>query len=119
MAKNQLSTRNVTPLLPKELGNMTLNDLMSQPNVEISKKGNLTKVKNKTQNESVMLEIRQYPDVTTISQHRADKTKPVSQQTETVKQLRKEGKTQVETADILGTTQSNIAKIEKAIKKGK
>ncbi|MDR2598844.1 MAG: hypothetical protein LBC73_01040 [Oscillospiraceae bacterium] len=116
MSDKQISKSSGYSLFPKHLGSKTLDELTQHGNADISIKDNHAKIKTRTEHESIMIEIRRYPDAITISQHSSNKTKPVSKQTETVKKLREEGRTQVETADILGTTQSNIAKIEKKMK---
>ena len=43
-------------------------------------------------------------------------TKPISEMGETIMRLRAEGKTQREIAEIFGTTQANISKIERNFK---
>ena len=52
-------------------------------------------------------------NVTNITQERR---KPVTQMEPMIKQLRDSGKTQRQVAEILGTTQANISKIERAMK---
>lgn len=51
--------------------------------------------------------------VVIISQSRTNKNRSVSEMESTIEQLRKEGKTQMEEANISGTTRTHISKIEK------
>ncbi len=103
-------------LVPKDIADMTLKDLMSSQDVEIHKKDNVLKLKRRTASETIMVEVRSYDDTAVISQSRTCRTKPFSQMETTITKLRAEGKTQAEIADILGTTQPNISKIERKIK---
>ncbi|WP_304509354.1 hypothetical protein [Anaerotignum sp.] len=114
---NNLVKKNNGGLLPDNIGNATLNQLLSRSDVEVHKKDNKITLKQKTPTESVTVEIRAYPDTTTVSQSRTARTRPINQMGDTIKQMRSEGQTQADIADKLGTTQSNISKIEKTMKK--
>ena len=92
-------------IIPKEIANITLEELMSTEGVEFHKKNNILRMKQRIANE--------------ISQSRTNKSRPVSQMESTIAQLRKEGRTQTEVANLLGTTQTNISKIEKKMKNRK
>jgi DNA-binding transcriptional regulator YiaG len=102
---------------PNDIGNETLNQLVVRKDVEVHKKDNKLTLKRVTSSESVTIEVRTYPDATIVTQSKADRTRPVSQMQDTIKKMRDEGQTQADVADKLGTTQSNISKIEKGIKK--
>lgn len=104
-------------MVPQDIGDMTLKDLMFCKDVEVHKKNNVLKMRRTTPSETVMVEIRSYDDAATVSQSRALRDKPFSQMESTIAQMRAEGKTQAEVAAILGTTQTNISKIEKKIKR--
>ena len=117
--KNNLTKKGSGDLLPKEIANMTLKELMSNKDVEIHKKDNVLRMKRRTTSETVMVEVRSYDDASIISQSKTYRNRPFSQMETTIQQLRAEGRTQTEVADILGTTQTNISKIEKKMKKNK
>ena len=104
-------------MVPRDIGDMTLKELMSSKDVEVRKKDNVLRMKRRTQSETVMLEVRSYDDTAIVSQSRTLRDKPVSHMETTIAQLRAEGRTQAEVADILGTTQTNISKIESKMKK--
>lgn len=104
-------------MIPKGIGDMTLKDLIFSPDVEVHKKDNVLKLRRRTSSETVMLEIRSYDDAATVSQSRAYRDKPFSHMESTIAQMRAEGKTQAEVAAILGTTQTNISKIERKMKR--
>lgn len=106
-------------MVPKDIANMTLEELMSSDDVEIHKKGNVLKIKGKTGSEIISIEVRSYDNTTTVLKSQTHRDKPVSQMRPTIAKMRKEGKTQAEVADILGTTQTNISKIEKKMKQGR
>ena len=76
-------------------------------------------MKQRIANEIDTVEVRSYDDTNIISQSRTNKSRPVSQMESTIAQLRKEGRTQTEVANLLGTTQTNISKIEKKMKNRK
>lgn len=103
-------------MIPKGIGDMTLKDLIFSPDVEVHKKDNVLKLRRRTSSETVMLEIRSYDDAT-VSQSRTYRDKPFSHMESTIAQMRAEGKTQAEVAAILGTTQTNISKIERKTKR--
>ena len=104
-------------IVPKDLADMTLGEILSNPDVEVHKKGNVVRMKRKTSTESIMVEVRGYSDAVTVSESRASRGKPFNQMGGTIAKMRAEGKTQAEVADILGTTQTNISRIERQMKK--
>lgn len=106
-------------IIPESIGNMTLNELLASKDVEVHKRKNSLKMKRTTPSESLLVEIRTYEDATVATQAKTLLNKPFNQMGETIAQLRAEGKTQAEVADILGTTPSNICKIEKKMKNNK
>lgn len=106
-------------MVPKDIGDMTLRELMSSKDVEVRKKDNVLKMKRRTPSETIMLEVRSYDDTAIVAQSRTPHDKPFSQMGSTIAKMRSEGRTQAEVADILGTTQTNISKIEKQMKKRK
>ena len=99
-------------MIPKGIGDMTLKDLIFSPDVEVHKKDNVLKLRRRTSSE-----IRSYDDAATVSQSRTYRDKPFSHMESTIAQMRAEGKTQAEVAAILGTTQTNISKIERKMKR--
>ena len=105
-------------MVPKNIADMTLGELMSSNDVEIHKKENVLKMKRITESEIISIEVRSYDDTTTVLKSQTHRDKRFSQMGSTIAQMRKEGKTQAEVADILGTTQTNISKIEKKMKQG-
>ena len=112
-----LAKKNSGGMIPSNIGNMTLYELMEQRDVEVYKKDNLLKMKRKTASETLSIEIRSYEDADIISQSRTKLDRPFNQMGETIAQLRAEGKTQSEVAEMLGTTQTNVSKIEREMKK--
>lgn len=104
-------------MVPKNIADMTLRDLMSSTDVEVHKKDNVLKMKRRTSSETIMVEIRSHDNTTIVSKSRTNRDRPFSQMETTIAQLRAEGKTQAEVADILGTTQTNISKIERKTKR--
>lgn len=111
--------KGASDMVPKDIADMTLRDLMSSKDVEVRKKDNVLKMKRRTPSETVMVEVRSYDDTAIVSQSRTYRDRPFSQMETTIAQLRAEGRTQAEVADILGTTQTNISKIENKMKKRK
>lgn len=114
---NDIMKAGASTMVPKDIADMTLKDLMSSKDVEIHKKDNVLRLKRRTPSETIMVEVRSYDDAAIISQSRTCRTKPFSQMETTISQLRAEGKTQSEIADLLGTTQPNISKIENRMKR--
>ena len=112
----ELVKKESNELIPKDIGNMTLNELLTRDDVEVHKKDNVLKMKRKTQTESVMVEVRKYDDSLIVSQSKTPLNKPFNQMGDTIEKMRKEGKTQAAVADHLGTTPSNISKIEKSLR---
>lgn len=114
-----LIKRTSPDMIPSNIGEMTLNQLMSEGDVEIRKKDNILKMKRRTPSETIMVEVRSYDDTAIVFQSQTHRGKPFSQMESTIAQMRAEGRTQSEVADILGTTQTNISKIEKRMRKHK
>jgi DNA-binding CsgD family transcriptional regulator len=112
----KLVKKGPSDMIPKDIGDMTLKELIFSPDVEVHKKDNILKMRKSTSSETVMLEIRSYDDAATVSQSRTYRDKPFSHMESTIAQMRAEGKTQAEVAAILGTTQTNISKIERKMK---
>jgi DNA-binding CsgD family transcriptional regulator len=112
----KLVKKGPSDMIPKDIGDMTLKELIFSPDVEVHKKDNILKMRKSTSSETVMLEIRSYDDAATVSQSRTYRDKPFSHMESTIAQMRAEGKTQAEVATILGTTQTNISKIERKMK---
>ena len=116
---SNLIKKGASNMLPSDIADMTLSDLMASKDVEVHKKDNVLKIKRRTPSETITVEVRSYDDTAIVSQSRTHRNRPFSQMESTIAQLRKEGKTQAEVADILGTTQTNISKIENKKKKRK
>jgi len=116
---SNLIKKNNNSIIPKKIADMTLEELMSSNDVEIHKKDNVLKMKRITESEIISIEVRSYDDTTTVLKSQTHRDKPVSHMSSTIAQMRKEGKTQAEVAYILGTTQTNISKIEKKMKQGR
>lgn len=114
---SDLIKKSADKMIPKDIGDMTLRELLVSKDVEVHKKDNYLKMKRKTSTETVTIEVRSYDDTAVISQSRTSLNKPFNQMTSTIAQMRAEGKTQAEVAEILGTTQTNISRIERKMKK--
>lgn len=118
MSKN-IAKKTENGLLPINSGNETrqlIDQFLACDDVEVHKKNNKLTLRRVTPTESVTVEVRNYPDTTSVTQSKTLRNRPVSQMGDTIKKMRSEGQTQAEVADKLGTTQSNIAKIEKRTK---
>ena len=57
-------------IIPKEIANITLEELMSTEGVEFHKKNNILRMKQRIANEIVTVEVRSYDDTNIISQSR-------------------------------------------------
>ena len=114
---NNLIKKGADEMLPKDIGDMTLKELLGRRDVEVHKKDNVLKMKRKTSTETLTIEVCSYDDAAVISQSRTSLGKPFNQMGTTIAKMRAGGKTQAEVAEILGTTQTNISKIEKKMKK--
>ena len=64
-------------IIPKEIANITLEELMSTEGVEFHKKNNILRMKQRIANEIVTVEVRSYDDTNIISQSRTNKSRPV------------------------------------------
>lgn len=98
-------------ILPKEVGEMTLNQLLAQDGVEIKKKDNKTLIKRVTPTETISMEIRTYDNGITYSQSKFSMPEKKMDLKDVAKQMKNEGKTQAEIADLLGTSQPYISKM--------
>ena len=116
---SNLMKKGTGDMVSRDIGDMTLRELISSTDAEVHKKDNVLKVKRRTPSETIMVEVRSYDDTAIVSQSRTCRDRPFSQMESTIAKMREEGKTQAEVADILGTTQTNISKIEKKMKKRK
>lgn len=114
---SDLIKRSAGALIPKDIGDMTLKELIACKDVEVHKKANVLKMQRKMPTETVTVEVRTYDEAAVVSQSRASRSKPFNQMGATIAKMRAEGKTQAEVATILGTTQTNISKIEKKMKR--
>lgn len=116
MTINDIMEKDKNCIVPMNIADMTIEKLMSSEDVEIYKKRNVLKLKRTTPTETIQVEIRTYDDATTVSHSRVHRDKNFCQMESTIAQMRAEGKTQAEVASLLGTTQTNISKIEKKMK---
>ena len=87
-------------MVPKDIADMTLRELMASKDVEVHKKDNVLKLKRRMPTETVMVEVRSYDDAAIVSQSRTHRDKPFSQMESTIAKMRAEGKTQAEVADL-------------------
>lgn len=58
-------------MIPKDIADMTLRDLMSSKDAEVHKKDNVLKMKRRTPSETIVVEVRSYDDTGIVSQSRA------------------------------------------------
>jgi hypothetical protein len=79
-------------MVPKDIADMTIQDLISSKDVEVHKNDNVLKLKRRTPTETVMIEVRSYDDSTIVSQSRTHRDKTISQMGSTIVKLREEGK---------------------------
>lgn len=111
-----------------DIMNKTLSELINDPRVEVNRKGNVLTLKT----DSETITVQSNSDIPVSDNAPAESTiistgvsanitqgrrKPITQMEPIIKQLRTEGKTQLQVAEILGTTQANISKIERTMKK--
>lgn len=88
---NKLKANNGS-ILPQNIGNMTLNELMNQEDVEIIKKGKSVKMKRALENKTISIEVRSYDDGQTISQSKFNKPESKKDLAETVRRMYYEDK---------------------------
>ncbi|MDT3664028.1 MAG: helix-turn-helix domain-containing protein [Anaerobiospirillum sp.] len=106
---------------------LDVNEMVADPSVDINRKGNvltidtgpavvIVKLKsdNKAQ-DNAAAESTSTGTVTAANKTQA-RREPITQREDEIKKLRDEGLTQREVAKIMGTTQANISKIERAMK---
>ncbi len=113
---SKLMKKSAGEMIPKDIGDMTLKELLTCKDVEVHKKDNVLKMKRRTSTEILTVEVRDYEDAAVISQSKTPLDKRFNQMGSTIAKMRAEGKTQREVAEILGTTQTNISRIEKKMK---
>lgn len=101
------------PFLPEELQKMSLNDLFQSDDVDISKKGNKVKITKNSSDSVLCLEYTQYPHGKSLSASQIDTTGSKKSRKATVKQMRKEGKTQQEIARLTQMSQSYVSMLLK------
>lgn len=103
----------ISDLIPEDIRNITFNDLMrrTDTDVEINKKNNVMEIKLQTSSEIINVRVRNYDKADEVAGLQTSCDIPVSQKQSTISKMLDEGKTQIEIADILGTSQSNISKI--------
>ncbi len=110
MKKDFLTTSQGT-LLPESLQNVTLNELINGPDVEISKKKNVLTIRSQTNTDIVNVEIRHYDDLCEVTKSHSFNDKKVKDKVATIKQMHADGYTQAEIAKRLGTSQPYISKL--------
>lgn len=115
MKNNQVVTLNVSGLAPvnnqKNIGEMTLNELFNDTDVEIIKTKKSLKLIKDTEENSIVFEMKKKEGLEITNHYKFHKTKDKSILQKTAKELYREGHTQKEIADILGMHQSQISLI--------
>ena len=96
-------------LVPANIGNRTINELISDPNTEIIKKNNQLRAIQRTPYAVQTYTIRDISGVQEIVATNA----PRDNISARVEALRKEGKKQTDIADTLGITQPRVSQILK------
>lgn len=116
-------------LAPQDVMGKTLRELMADPSVEINRKGNILTLN--TGREIITIRpcsndgAQEQGNVTAENANasagpsaaKRNRGQPITQLKSKIVELRAAGKTQREVAEILGTTQANISKIEREMKK--
>ncbi len=114
-------------LAPQDVMGKTLRELMVDPSVEINRKGNILTLN--TGREIITIRpcsndgAQEQGNVTaenasaSPSAAKRNRGQPITQLKSKIVELRAAGKTQREVAELLGTTQANISKIEREMKK--
>ena len=74
---NDIMKAGASTMVPKDIADMTLKDLMSSKDVEIHKKDNVLRLKRPTPSETIDGRVRSYDDAAIISQSRTCRTKTV------------------------------------------
>lgn len=99
------------PFLPEELQSVTLGELLGSGDFEISKKGNKTKITKVRPDSTISLEYTEYPQGKSLTATQVDTTGSKRDRKETVRELRKEGKTQAEIARLTGMSQPYVSSL--------
>lgn len=104
-------SKDLIPFLPDDLQRMTLSQLISSGDVEIVKKGDKVKITKDTSDSVLNIEYTQYPQGRTLEATQVDATGSKRSRKETVKQMRREGKTQAEIARRTGMSQAYVSNL--------
>lgn len=103
--------RELISFLPEKLQGVTLGELLSSGDFEISKKGNKTKITRIRPDSIISLEYTEYAQGKSLAANQVDITGSKRDRKETVRQMRKEGKTQAEIAQLTGMSQGYVSSL--------
>lgn len=106
---------------------LDVNEMVADPSVDINRKGNvltidtgpavvIVKLKSDNNAQDNAAAESASTDTGTSANKTQTRREPITQREAEIKKLRDEGLTQREVAKIMGTTQANISKIERAMK---
>ena len=129
LTMSDLLEKSAEILAPQDVMGKTLRELMVDPSVEINRKGNILTLN--TGREIITIRpcsndgAQEQGNVTaenanasaSPSAAKRNRGQPITQLKSKIVELRAAGKTQREVAELLGTTQANISKIEREMKK--
>lgn len=101
-----------------ELGNMTINNLLADPEVELHKKKDSVKIIKKNENLVITLEVQQRTGLNKTTLTHYEKSTSKEERRENIEKMYHEDKlTQAQIADIVGLTQPQVSAILKKNKK--
>ena len=104
-------------IAPQNVMEKTLRQLLIDENVEVTRKGKVLTLNTGSEIITIQPAIKNADDSTKLTTTPRKLPTPISQMGDRIKELRDQGKSQREVAKLLGTTQANISKIERDIKK--
>lgn len=101
--------KDLVPFLPDDLQGLTLQQLLTSDNVEITKKKNKWKITKDGPDSVLSIEYTQYSQGRSLDVSQIDMTGSKRSRKDTVKQMRREGKTQAEIARRTGMSQAYVS----------
>lgn len=101
--------KDLIPFLPDDLQGLTLQQLLTSEDVEITRKKNKLKITKDGPNCVLSIEYTQYSQGRSMDVSQIDMTGSKRSRKDTVKQMRQEGKTQAEIARRTGMSQAYVS----------
>ena len=101
--------KDLVPFLPDDLQGLTLQQLLSSGDVEITRKKNKVRIIKDCPDSVLSIEYTQYSHGKSVDVSQIDMTGSKRSRKATVKQMRREGKTQAEIAKRTGMSQAYVS----------